>query len=78
MMKRVRINADRILESAKDEENLLESSTMEAIYIIRALRVLNEYGTEHFEVRDEDINKHSQVKFDLDENNSIWVHVIED
>lgn len=77
-MKRVRLDEERILSYAKDEQNLLNSSTIESIYVIRALRILNEYGTGYFEVQDDKINNHSQVKFELDEDSSIWVHVIEE
>lgn len=77
-MKRVRIDVDQILSEAKNEDELFEQSQTELVYLIRAFRVLNEYGTGFFEVNDDDVTEHSQVKFDLDENTSIHVYVIEE
>ena len=68
----VRLDKDRIMEDF-DEEELLESSGMESIYLILQLRFLIQYGRGIFAAEDQDIlHGYGKVKLTDDKGRSVY------
>lgn len=69
----VRLDKERVL-SDYNEQNLLESSKMESIYLIRQMRFCLDYGNDPFMVNDADINfQENMVMMSDYENRCVYV-----
>lgn len=72
----VRLDKDRILADY-DEEDLMESSGMDSIYLIRQLRFLIQKGEDAFTADDQDIlHGYGKVNLTDDEGRSVYTPCI--
>lgn len=66
---KVKILAEKILENAQKEEDLLDQSIIESIYEIRRLKVALIYGNQIIDI--EQSNNHNQIYINSLE---IWIN----
>lgn len=74
----VKLDKRTAIERQESEEDLYDSGTEEAIYVIRTLHALLEYGEDWFGVDEEDIlmTSHPKVKITNNQGGSVYVPCI--
>lgn len=74
-MKQVLIDVVAVMEEAKNEDQFFDMATIEALYMMRQLRAIIEFGQDFIEVEEDCLKDNNQVRLTLSDSEQIWMPI---